>query len=158
MTERKVIWEAQILEDPSDHSAKKAELDNIKKMKLDSHRYDDDEDDDLIEEEIQNAAVLMESPFGLVEVRNKFNPYLQYSFWMLHTNFDISSIEFILTNYHEGVEVVQIQSRYRMLVAFGKLFDEAETRKALADRLINIEEYDLDEYRLHRSMLTSMQS
>lgn len=148
MSDRKVIWESQHLDSlvPSERHKIISELDPF------------DEDDKLIEEELRNAPTIMESPLGVFEKDDKFSPYRQFEFWMLHTNFDISSIEFVIANFHEGVEVVQIQSRYRMLIAFAKMFNGTEVRQTLADKLIHADQYDRDTYLLQRSILTKFKS
>lgn len=149
MTERKVTWESQHI-DRLTHSERQKIIDNL--------HPEDDEDDAFLEEELKNAPTLMESPLGVFEKDDRFNPYLQFEFWMLHTNFDISSIEFVIANFHEGVEVVQIQSRYRMLIAFAKMFNGTEVRQTLADKLIHADQYDRDTYLLQRSILTKFKS
>ena len=149
MKERIIRWESYHMPNQFDYEGKS------EKEQILDELDEDDEEDQLIAEEIRNAPRLVESPFGIVEVSSVHNIYLQFEFWMMHSNFDIRSREFVLTNFHEGVEVVRAEGRYRLLIGFGKLFDSAEVRRSLEEKLKKIEEYPEQLYRKQRRLLAN---
>lgn len=154
MKERKIAWESYHLEDPE-----YSERDKVLKD-LD----EEDEEEYLMAEEVRNAPTLMETPFGLIEKNDRLNPFNQLDFWMINANFNIRAKEFIIINFHEGVEAVKPISRYRILVAFGKMFIEdkdnpyQEVKKSLENALININDYPHELYLRQRRTLVQAQN
>jgi hypothetical protein len=78
---------------------------------------------------------VMNTPFGTLEVHNDMNPYKQYQFWMAHTNFTIDDDIRNTIKETEGVEVLRIISRYRFLIAIGRLFDLVEVRRDIENQV-----------------------
>jgi hypothetical protein len=87
-----------------------------------------DEMDDLSDMDI---PVVMNTPFGLFRVDDSMNPFKRFEFRMGHTNFDITPS--IMNQIQEvpGVEVLLVSTRYRFIIATGKLFDFGDVRLAI---------------------------
>jgi hypothetical protein len=92
--------------------------------------YYDEESDLLMEEEIHKGLV-MATPFGFWRVDDSMNPMKQFQMWMGHTNFTIDKRVQDVIKRIEGVEVLRIISRYRFIIAVGRLFDFREVRVAI---------------------------
>lgn len=93
--------------------------------------YDYDYDDD----EHMPMQNVMSTPFGLWKVDDTMNPYKQFKLWMGHFNFTITEdIAQIIDNI-PGVEVFQILTRYRFVVAPGELFDIHDVRVSIEEAL-----------------------
>lgn len=87
-----------------------------------------DEMDDLSDMDI---PVVMNTPFGLFRVDDSMNPFKRFEFRMGHTNFDITPS--IMNQIQEvpGVEVLLVSTRYRFIIATGKLFNFGDVRLAI---------------------------
>lgn len=59
----------------------------------------------------------------------------EFNVWVMHTNFDIMDEVEAIQNI-DGVEHVGTVSRYRLKVAFARLFDESETKEKIRDYLL----------------------
>jgi hypothetical protein len=91
--------------------------------------FDDSGDmDDLSDMDI---PVVMNTPFGLFRVDDSMNPFKRFEFRMGHTNFDITRTVVNQIQEVPGVEVLVIPTRYRFIVACGKLFSFADVRLAI---------------------------
>ena len=85
------------------------------------------------EGEIDEAGlpVIMNTPFGVYRVDDSMNPYRRFEFRMGHTNFDITPSVMEQIQEVPGVEVLHVSTRYRFIIATGKLFDFSEVRLAI---------------------------
>jgi hypothetical protein len=83
-----------------------------------------DEDEDDIEEGsqkiIRKTQLVTMTPMGPVPVPS-YNPD-NFNFWLGHTNFDIDHDIGHLVEQVEGVESLDVWTRYRMRVGVGKVF------------------------------------
>lgn len=101
----------------------------------DSEHYDGFDDD----ADIQNAAVnVMITPMGIVPLNEVEDCDKIFNFWTGHTNFSISkkiaqSIEDV-----DGVETLDIFTRYRFRVGFGKAFQDREVMSSINNTIYNI--------------------
>jgi len=67
------------------------------------------------------------TPLGLIPYNEYTASSKIFNFWLGHTNFDISeSIKKIIEE-SEGVEILDIFTRYRFRIAIGKCFNDSET-------------------------------
>ncbi len=119
----KVLWEKWL--DPFDTSNNKSEPDDD----------DDDEKSDyeaLEEERYEGHGPIvgkfLASQFGVLPINENFSPSKLFNFWVCHTNFTITKPIMQSLNAIDGVEGLQIVSRYRFRIAIGRLFDEEEVK------------------------------
>lgn len=112
--------------------------------------HNDDEDDEIdykefeqeLESDFESVNIttkpkLVNTPYGLIDVSNEANPYLNYEAWIMHTKFTLTPKRIMDIANIPGIEVVKPISRYRLFLAFGKLFTFTEIRKSIND-LFNI--------------------
>jgi len=63
-------------------------------------------------------------PMGIIPITEHGNPSKLYNFWMMHTNFNLSEPVCNTLNKVDGIEGLDVFTRYRARLAFGKLFEE----------------------------------
>ena len=68
------------------------------------------------------------TPFGLCRVDDKMNPLKRFNFWIGHTNFPITQIIAEIIDDTPGVEVFQINTPYRFILAVGQMFNQTDVR------------------------------
>lgn len=78
-----------------------------------------------------NLGQTIVGPMGIVPLTEHGDPAKLYNFHMMHTNFNLSEpIQNTIQNI-DGVEGLDIFSRYRARLAFGKLFDENDVQESI---------------------------
>lgn len=98
------------------------------------------QDSSILEyEELKNQPLssikVIASPLGLIPYNEHTASSKIFNFWIGHTNFNISSdIKDILEN-AEGVEILDIFTRYRFRIAIGKCFNDSDIMKLINDQL-----------------------
>lgn len=80
----------------------------------------------------KNDTKVVITPMGAIPVIIPHSPSKTFNFWVGHTNFSISNkIGKIISN-TEGVEAVDIFTRYRMRIAVAKLYKPADVMNHIA--------------------------
>ena len=126
---RQIKWHSQHLE--IDVMSGKMKAPTFEEEEGEEEYYDEDDYED--HGPIQNV---MSTPFGLWKVDDTMNPYKQFKLWMGHTNFTITDEIAEILDVIPGVEVLQILTRYRFVIAVGELFDIHDVRIAIEDSLV----------------------
>lgn len=128
--EKQIIWESKHLEiDP-----------------FNQRMIETDEDDDLGSEYIDKydfeppkipTRRLGMMPFdgGVVDMDDSLNPLRQFSFWLGHTNFNISKSVAEKIIEVPGVEILRILTRYRFIMAVGKAFKPQDVKLRIQSAL-----------------------
>ena len=101
--------------------------------------YNDEEDEDGV---VENAITFLEkipslvtTPMGMYQLHDKMNIMNQFDCWMGYTNFDITeSVKEVIENI-QGVELLNIMTRYRFFLGVGKLFDFSDVRREIEESL-----------------------
>ena len=81
------------------------------------------------DEEIETEGVALDTGNGIVLLNDSLHPLKQYNLWTAHTNFWVTEKHFNWLRFTDGVEVVQVMSPYRFILAPGKAFDEDEVKR-----------------------------
>ena len=99
-------------------------------------KYEDD--GDKKEEEDFQQGFITKKPYKLAVTQVGVIPFYEHSlpsrifkFWVGHTNFNISPKVAKVIEDTEGVEVLDIFTRYRMRIAIGKSFNSREVRQKI---------------------------
>lgn len=99
----------------------------------------DDEDDNLDEEpilkNINKPIRVIASPLGLIPYNEHTASGKIFNFWLGHTNFSISNKIKDIIEKSDGVEILDIFTRYRFRIAIGKCFNDSDTMKLISDRI-----------------------
>jgi hypothetical protein len=103
---------------------------------------DDEDYDDTLESEsprpiINRSIKVIQSPMGLIPYNEYTAPSKLFNFWIGHTNFDITSTIIEILEKSNGIEILDIFSRYRFRIAIGKCFNDADVMTDINDQLYN---------------------
>jgi hypothetical protein len=74
-----------------------------------------------------------EEPEGLIPYNEHTASGKIFNFWLGHTNFNISKKISNLIESCDGVEILDIFTRYRFRVGIGKCFNDSDTMKNIND-------------------------
>lgn len=111
--------------------------------------YDDDDDDDFSSSDINEAihehqrqqmlsmkkTPMIATPMGLIPMTEHTRAGKLFNFWTAHTNFPITKeIKDIIDN-TDGVETLDIFTRYRWRISIGKAFQSPEVKSNLMKAL-----------------------
>lgn len=94
--------------------------------------YEDSEPVPILNEE---PIKVIASPLGLIPYNEYTASSKIFNFWLGHTNFNISlGIKNIIEK-TEGVEILDIFTRYRFRIAIGKCFNDAEVMNNINENI-----------------------
>lgn len=115
------------------------EDDAIEHDKLTDSHYDKEEDlDGEYVDEMENVKQPLRAiatPMGLIPYTENTASGKIFNFWVGHTNFDINSQIVNIIDKTDGVETLDIFTRYRFRIAIGKVFDDARVMKEINDQI-----------------------
>lgn len=91
------------------------------------------EDNDL--EFYQKPIRVVLTPMGMIPYTNNTASNKIFNFWVGHTNFNITPYIASIVESTDGVETLDIFTRYRFRIGIGKLFDGATVMSTINDAL-----------------------
>jgi hypothetical protein len=134
MTEKIIMWSHV----PFQYLDKKAKWADNEDEEFVSEYEESDDYGDLMDALPAKMGTLLQTPFGLFNIDDKLNPFRRLEFWEASTNFDITNKVKILIETTPGIEILNILTRYRFLVAIGRAFDFRTVRLELQQRVCGI--------------------
>jgi len=103
-----------------------------------SSQPDEEDEDGVMQDAImflEKIPSLVTTPMGMYQLHDKMSIMNQFDCWMGYTNFDITeSVKETIENI-EGVELLNIMTRYRFFLGVGKLFDFPDVRREIEKSL-----------------------
>lgn len=105
------------------------DLDEAKWMDYDNDInsiIDDENDNNKPVINPNNPIKVIASPVGLIPYNEHTASGKIFNFWLGHTNFNISEKIKALIEESDGVEILDIFTRYRFRIAVGKCFNDSE--------------------------------
>lgn len=126
----KIVW--QKWQDPfSDESTYSSPDDFIKSPDFiddinENTSYENDTDTDTDSGFSKKPIKAIITPFGLVPYNDQYNIGSFFNFWIGHTNFDLTPKITALIENTEGVEVLDVYTRYRFRIGIGQLFNSSD--------------------------------
>ena len=90
---------------------------------------DDDNKQELMYKNISTMAKqvrVISTPMGIVPINENTASGKIFNFWIGHTNFDISKGVFNILETVDGVETLDIFTRYRFRISIGKTFTDSK--------------------------------
>lgn len=134
-----IVWEKWV--DPfgkDTEEAKWTDYDNSLEFFNEDDDIDDEEDDSKPSIKIPGSPVkVIASPLGLIPYNEHTASSKIFNFWLGHTNFNISAKIKKLIEDIDGVEILDIFTRYRFRIAIGKCFDDAEVMNMINKQINN---------------------
>jgi hypothetical protein len=107
--------------------------------------YSDNHSEELDSSDIEDAHFrdisasqpmrAISTPMGLIPYTENTACSKIFNFWVGHTNFNLTSHVVEIIEDTDGVETLDIFTRYRFRIAIGKNFDDARVMKAINDQV-----------------------
>lgn len=109
--------------------------DDIKEQEEFDNFEDDSAEEESEEEEksksflannsIKYGIKVIATPMGVIPVNDNTSSGKLFNFWMGHTNFDITKKVATAIEQTDGVETLDIYTRYRFRISVGKAFEDS---------------------------------
>lgn len=135
-----IIWEKWI--DPFGDDTTEAKWTDYNNEIDDLHNNTPLEEEDEIDGQQYHVAKLPEKPIKVIASPLGLIPYNEYTasskifkFWIGHTNFNISANIKNIIEQTDGVEILDIFTRYRFRIAIGKCFEDAEVMNKITQNV-----------------------
>jgi hypothetical protein len=104
---------------------------------------DEEDNDDLKDySSKEDTASLKEGPLKAIITPMGLIPYTEntasskiFNFWVGHTNFNLSRKVVDIIETSDGVETLDVFTRYRFRIAIGKVFDDAKVMTNINDKV-----------------------
>lgn len=103
-------------------------------LDIDSEEFDDNTYNEIESEEVIAAKVLL-TPMGLIPYNDNTASSKIFNFWLGHTNFDITQSVFDILDSANGIETLDVFTRYRFRIGIGKAFDDRKIMRKLNDKI-----------------------
>lgn len=100
--------------------------------------HDDNDQEDYIDNNssIKNGALkAILTPMGLIPYTENTASSKIFNFWVGHTNFNLSKKVIDVIENSDGVETLDIFTRYRFRIAIGKVFEDAKVMTNINERV-----------------------
>ena len=111
------------------------------------NEYDDDDNYDVSEQQefLKNKKPIkvISSPLGLIPYNEYTSSAKIFNFWVGHANFNLSQAFVSEIEKCDGVEILDIFTRYRFRVAIGKCFNDSDIMNSI--KLITYQFFGLEE-------------
>lgn len=128
-----IVWQKWV--DPFGQEEDETEFDPYVGEYFDAEEGLDDEDEKELptDKEImkmnKKAVRVIATPMGIIPVNDNTLSGKLFNFWMGHTNFNITPTVAELIEKTNGVETLDIFTRYRFRISVGKAFDDSEVMR-----------------------------
>lgn len=103
--------------------------------------HEEDEEDEEFEDDIKSddnkPVKVIASPMGLIPYNEHTASSKIFNFWVGHTNFSITKDIVDIMENTDGVEILDIFTRYRFRVAIGKCFNDSDTMNNISSNICN---------------------
>lgn len=98
----------------------------------------DDQEDDSNDpiKKTSDAVKVIATPMGLIPYNEYTASSKIFNFWIGHTNFTISKQAANIIENTDGVETLDIFTRYRFRIGIGKVFEDREVMRLIEERTI----------------------
>lgn len=106
------------------------------------NKEDIDDEEVLNKEETQNNKIInsqyikvMATPMGIIPINENTASNKIFNLWLGHTNFDITKKIVSIIEDTQGVETLDIFTRYRFRIAVGKAFNDSKVMRNINDQV-----------------------
>lgn len=129
MQEPLIVWEKWV--DPFGQALEEAKWTDYENEidTIDDIEYIDDDEMEM------RPIKAIATPMGIIPYNELTAPSSLFNFWVGHTNFDINKKVANIIDKSEGVEILDIFTRYRFRIGIGKCFNDSETMKLINDNI-----------------------
>jgi hypothetical protein len=142
-----IVWQKWV--DPFGKNAEDVEWPGYKDHDVSDDFEDIEEESSTIDSETDetglNKMISSSNPIQVIATPMGIIPYNEhtacskiFNFWVGHTNFNITSKIAKTIEDSEGVEILDVFTRYRFRIAIGKLFEDKMVMKKINDNVYEI--------------------
>lgn len=78
------------------------------------------------------------TPMGIIPMNDNTISSKIFNFWVGHTNFDLTKSVVDMIEQTDGVETLDIFTRYRFRIAVGKVFDDSSVMRDINSRVYGL--------------------
>lgn len=135
MKQHLIKWEKWV--DPFGRDMDEAKWTDYNNEISDIASINDDDEEELNNKPISsnNPIKVIASPLGLIPYNEHTASGKIFNFWLGHTNFNVSLKVRDLIEQTEGVEILDIFTRYRFRIAIGKCFNDSDILSLINDKI-----------------------
>ena len=130
MNENLIIWQKWI--DPFGEDD--IEKDEDKKFFTDDEELEENEDQ-LDKKKYVFGIKAIATPMGIVPMNENTASSKIFNFWLGHTNFNITKRIASIIEKADGVETLDIFTRYRFRIAIGKAFNDSDVMRDINKKI-----------------------
>ena len=130
MNENLIIWQKWI--DPFGEDD--TETDEDKKFFTDDEELEENEDQSDKKKYVFGIKAIA-TPMGIVPMNENTASSKIFNFWLGHTNFDITKTIASIIEKTDGVETLDIFTRYRFRIAVGKAFNDSDIMRDINKKI-----------------------
>jgi hypothetical protein len=135
-TQHRIIWQKWI--DPFGRDEEAFDFDPyVGDYENDEEIDTDDENEELKIQKNPQAIKAIATPMGIIPFNDNTASGKIFNFWMGHTNFDISKNIVNIIEKIDGVETLDVFTRYRFRIAIGKAFDDSQIMRNINKKIYN---------------------
>tara|TARA_B100000073_G_C23454437_1_gene460718 strand:+ start:115 stop:534 length:420 start_codon:yes stop_codon:yes gene_type:complete len=131
----KIIWEKWV--DPYLPENVESQWPDYEESQHRQEDVEDAEDNDNEPEIKRHLMYAISSPMGIIPYNEYSAPSKVFNFWVGHTNFNITQPVANIIESTEGIEILDIFTRYRFRIAIGKNFKDRNVMNTV-NKLIGI--------------------
>jgi hypothetical protein len=129
--QNKIIWEKWV--DPFG-----ADLDETKWTSYNKDEENPDYDvfleNEIVNNQIGKSVKVISTPMGLIPYNENTASSKIFNFWVGHTNFNLSQNIVDVIEECEGVEILDVFTRYRFRIAIGKCFNDRQIMTTISSQ------------------------
>jgi hypothetical protein len=130
MNENLIIWQKWV--DPFGEDD--IETDEDKKFFTDDEELEENEDQ-LDKKKYVFGIKAIATPMGIVPMNENTASSKIFNFWLGHTNFNITKRIASIIEKTDGVETLDIFTRYRFRIAIGKAFNDSDVMRDINKKI-----------------------
>jgi hypothetical protein len=144
-----IIWEKW--RDPFGENDDDINLDNNIENFIDDNSeynpYDENDSQELLDKNkiLAKQIRVIATPMGVIPVNDNTASGKIFNFWIGHTNFSITKGVFNVIEQNDGVETLDIFTRYRFRIGIGKAFNSTEVKQNIQESVYDYIEETMNE-------------
>lgn len=104
--------------------------------------HNEDDDSDLAENIKTKPVRMIVTPMGMIPYNENTASSSIFNFWVGHCNFNLSAKICSLIESAEGVETLDVFTRYRFRIGVGKIFDDGKVMRNINNTITKYIKYD----------------
>jgi hypothetical protein len=146
--DNKIIWEKWV--DPFGGDLDETKWNSYNKDEQDID-YDVLLENEIVNNQMNKPVKVISTPMGLIPYNEYTASSKIFNFWVGHTNFNLTQNIVDCIEECEGIEILDVFTRYRFRIGIGKCFNDSDIMAAVSSQ---INRY-LDDKKLYNQYLQS---